>query len=230
MGQYENILNKKVETAAAAVSAVSVVSDVQDHQKSELEALRNSFEELKAFVHESIPKIEKLDKKMDDLEQYGRSNCLIVHGCKNAPKSGEYLENEKFACQILNEHLMPSPPLQIEDLDIAHPLPSKKGHAIIIKFLRRTQRNFIYSKKKLLKGTGMVITESLTKRRLQLLEAARTAFGRFSVWTMKGEVFVFYNNKKLHINDFADIDRIKLMLMLVLPGATLLKYDCLASL
>ena len=117
-------------------------------------------------------------KKIDDLEQYSRSNCLIIHKCKDVPKTGKYLECENYICHKLNDSLPLDSPLQINDIDIAHPLPSKKnvrGTPIIIKFLRRTQRNEIYAKKKALKGKGMVITESLTKRRWQLLEASQDA-------------------------------------------------------
>ena len=89
------------------------------------------------------------------------------------------------------------------------PFLQKKGTPIIVKFLRRYQRNEIYAKKRSLKNSGLVITESLTKRRLQLLEAARTAFDLHSTWTLKGEVYVFFNNKKLHINDFKDIAKFK---------------------
>ena len=155
-----------------------------------------------------VPKIEKLEKEADDQEQYSRSNCLIVHGIKNTSKRGEYLDNENFVCLELNKKLTLNPPIQVSDLDIAHPLPSKKGDAVIIKFLRRTQRNLFYSKKKQLKGTGVVITESLTKRRLKLLEAAKSAFGRYSAWTMKDDVYGFHNNKKHRINDFTDINKI----------------------
>ena len=56
----------------------------------------------------------------------------------------------------------------------------------------------------------MTITESLTKHHLKLLEAARAAFGQFSVWTMRGDVHVFHNNKKQVINEFTDISIIKL--------------------
>ena len=99
--------------------------------------------------------------------------------------------------------------LQVQDLDIAHPLPSKKGTPIIIKFLRKTQRNEVYRKKWLLKGTKMIITESLTKRRLQLLEKACTAFNNCPVWSWKNEVYLFHNNKKKLFNDFSDIPLIK---------------------
>ena len=99
-------------------------------------------------------------------------------------------------CNTLNEHLQLDSPLQANDLDIAHPLPSKKGTPIIVKFIRRTQKNEVHRKKRLLKGTKMIITESLTKRRLQLLEKARLEFKQCPVWSWKGEIFVFHNNKK----------------------------------
>ena len=108
----------------------------------------------------------------------------------------------------LNKKLTLNPPIKASDLDIAHPLPSRKGDAMIVKFLRRTQRNLIYSKKRQLKGSGVVITEFVTKRILKLLEAAKFAFGHFSAWSIKGDMYVFYNKKHL-VNDFVDINRIK---------------------
>ena len=96
----------------------------------------------------------------------------------------------------LNEHLQFDSRLQANDLDIAHPLPSRKGTLIIVKFIRRTQKMKYIEKKRLLKGTKMIITESLTKRRLQLLEKARSEFKQRPVWSWKGEIFVFHNNKK----------------------------------
>ena len=141
------------------------------------------------------------------MTRYSRSNCLIVHGVKNIPKWGEYFDNENFICSELNKKLTLNPSIQASDLDITHPLPSRKGDAMIVKFLRRTQKNLIYSKRQL-KGSGVIITESLTKRRLKLLEAAKSAFERFSAWSMKGDVHVFHNKKHL-VNDFVDINEIK---------------------
>ena len=37
------------------------------------------------------------EKSIDDLEQYGRSNCLIIHGAKDVPKEGSTL-NAKIFC------------------------------------------------------------------------------------------------------------------------------------
>ena len=145
--------------------AVPVFSGTKSQQELDLKMLREELEDLKTLVSTLVPKIEKI---ADDQEQYSRSNCLIVHGIKNTSKRGEYLDNENFVCFELNKKLTLNLPIQVSDLDIAHSLPSKKGDAMIIKFLRRTQRNLIYSKKRKLKGTEVVITESLTKVKLYL--------------------------------------------------------------
>ena len=101
--------------------------------------------------------LEQVEKKNDDLEQYSRSNCLIIHKCEDVPKTEKYLECENYICDKLNNSLPLDSPLQVNDIDIAHPLPSKKnvrGAPIIIKFLRQTQRNEIYAKRKHLKEKG----------------------------------------------------------------------------
>ena len=135
--------------------------------------------------------------------------ALLFMDVKKCLNQGSIWETENYICKTLNTHLSLDNPLQVKDLDVAHALSAKKGIPIIVKFFRRYQRNEIYAKKRSLKNGRLVITESLTKRRLQLLEAARTAFGLRSTWTLKGEVYVFFNNKKLHINDFKDIAKFK---------------------
>ena len=109
---------------------------------------------------------------------------------RGSSKSGEYLEHEKYVCGLLNLNLKLNPPLQVNDIDTAHPLPAKNNNcSVIVKFLRRSQRNYIFSQKRLLKGKQMIIIESLTKRRLQFLEAARDVFGWRSVWSFNGHVY-----------------------------------------
>ena len=206
---YENKVKNKNSDAAS--SAVSITGNTMEKQGEDLKHMQNNFNKIEQMVDSAIKRISAVEKRVDDLEQYGRSNCLIIHGCENVPdsKPGKTPETEKYVCNIINSNLKLESPLQVQDLDIAHPLPSKKGTPIIIKFLRKTQRNEVYRKKRLLKGTKMIITESLTKRRLQLLEKARTAFNNCPVWSWKGEVYVFHNNKKKLIDDFSDIPLIK---------------------
>ena len=185
---YENKVTNKNSDAAS--SAVSITGNTMEKQE-DLKHMQNNFNKIQQIIDSAVKQISAVEKRVDDLEQYGRSNCLIIHGHENVPdsKPGKTPETEKYVCNIININLQFESPLQVQDLDIAHPQSSKTGTPIIIKFLRKTQRNEVYPKKQLLKGTKMIITESLTKRRLQLLEKARTAFNNCPVWSWKGEVY-----------------------------------------
>ena len=98
------------------------------------------------------------------------------------------------------------------DIDICHTLPSKKGkNPIIIKFERRSMRNTIFHHKADLKSTSgpkYSIIESLTKRRLKILEEARKVFEFKNVWSIKGDIYCNFARRKYRIDDIDDIDKI----------------------
>ncbi|KAG5878128.1 hypothetical protein JTB14_017217 [Gonioctena quinquepunctata] len=53
----------------------------------------------------------------------------------------------------------------------------------------------IYSKKELLKGTGIIIREDLTKSRVELLDDTISKFGLKQVWTESGKIYLNTDNK-----------------------------------
>ena len=55
-------------------------------------------------------------------------------------------------------------------------------------------RHNIFKNKKLLKGKGVSITESLTKDRMAKLNEARETYGFRNVWTSDGKI-IFKNEK-----------------------------------
>ena len=59
---------------------------------------------------------------------------------------------------------------------------------VIIKFVRYNDRKKIFSSKKLLKDSGVPITESLTAFRMKKLNNARETFGFRNVWTVDGRI------------------------------------------
>ena len=111
--------------------------------------MKEALLKLQQMIDSTMKRLSAVEGRQDDLEQYSRSNCLVIHGCENVPKSkpGKYLEIENFVCDILNEYLQLYYSLQANDLDIAHPLPSKKGTPIIVKFICRTQKMKYIEKK-----------------------------------------------------------------------------------
>ena len=149
---------------------------------------------------------------MDDLEQYGRRNCLIVHGCSDQPVVGKYPVFESCVTNKLNSELDLEYQIRSTDIDICHVLPFRKGRPppIIIKFVRRSVRNLVFHNNKKLKKSleKLPITESLTKRRLLLVIEAKKAFGFNTVWTNNGIVYCFYKEKRQVLKDFGDTNKL----------------------
>ena len=171
---------------------------------------------VRSAVDEIAARLYANERRYDDLEQYSRSNCLILHGCRDLPpKDDNNKVTEECVICNLNSKLELSPPLTKQDIDICHRLPSKKGkNPVIIKFVRRTVRNEVFNCKSKMKSADsnsrLAITESLTKRRLVLVEEARRAFEFRNVWTMKGLVYCRFQGQRHYIDDFSDIPRIRL--------------------
>ena len=174
------------------------------NQLSQLNALRNSITFIEKKVASLKRSMQYLETKLDDLEQYSRSNCLVAHGT-GISSSNNYSVFVNNVVDKLNTALQMTEKLSPNDVDIAHFLPSagKKNNkesppkkTIIIKFVRRSIRNDVFFSKRKLAGTGMMITESLTKRRMQLLKEAQQEFGVENTWTVKGNVNVSIKKKK----------------------------------
>jgi len=91
--------------------------------------------------------ISNVESSIEDLDQYGRRNCLILHGLNNLSNANrnykEFLQN---ITGTINQHLHMN--LNPNCIDIAHPLPVSKNDKslVIIKFLRRSDKNAVYHK------------------------------------------------------------------------------------
>lgn len=71
---------------------------------------------------------------------------------------------------------------------------------MLVRLTHRWQRNIIYNNKKVLKGTGYVISEMLLREKLRLLKSVQNRVDKKLTWTWQGNVFVFVNNRRYHID------------------------------
>ena len=116
-----------------------------------------------------------------------RRNCLILTGVPEVEE--EYTDDivRDVAQKWLNVQL------DIRSIHFSHQLGSKTLHAkprpIIVKLCNYHDKEKMYQTKKNLKGTKIMIVESLTKRRLELLKHAKEAFGATHVWKLDGKIF-----------------------------------------
>ena len=215
--EYNNqYLSNSYNTKPTDSSVPASFSDATSAQGLLLDDLNKMVATLKISVEQLADQIYQNQRHLDDLEQYSRSNCLILHGCTNLPeKKASNLDFENFVLKTLNSRIKLSQPIINTDIDICHVLPSRKAkNPIIIKFVRRTVRNLVFANKSQLKAAKnsdpkLSLTESLTKRRFQLLAKSQEAFRFQNVWTLKGNIYCYFEGKRHYIDDFGDISKIR---------------------
>ena len=116
--------------------------------------LSTIIDSIKVEVGQLAEMVEKQEQYLDDLEQYEKSNCFILHG-NNIDHRISSIDVEKYVLNILNTRLNLPTSFSDSDIDICHPLSSKTNKKpIIIKFVRRSIRNMIYLHKKNLKTSN----------------------------------------------------------------------------
>ena len=82
-----------------------------------------------------------------------------------------------------------------------------KTRPIIAKFVSCRDRLVVFKSKKLIKESGFVITESLTKKRMLLLNEGTV--GSKNIWTSDGRLHAKFDDKLCIINKLSDLDRFK---------------------
>ena len=136
----------KSNTASSSASSPCFSGDLQGLQ---LKAIDEAIQRLEGIVDNLAKTMRKTEKDVDDLEQYSRRNCLVLHGTRNIPTQGTYVDFEKFVLNKLNSRLIIEYRIKPTDIDTCHILPSRNNRPalIIIKFVRRSIRDLVYGNK-----------------------------------------------------------------------------------
>src|SRR3989442_6432865 len=143
--------------------------------------------------------VTKTQKDNDNIEQYTRSDNILVHGIPFVDSNAEK-HLDKTVLDILNSNIT-SVNIQPEDISILHRVarPSASSSSatrpqpVVIKFTSRTVRNDVIRHRKELKGKSISITEQLTPLRALILKKANelvTAGKLLSAWSQDGRVLI----------------------------------------
>ena len=127
------------------------------------------------------------NNKADDQERYSRRNCLLIHGLTETKTE----DTDEMVLDVINNKL--NIEMSQISIDRSHRLGKRKGpgqkpRAIIVKFTRYKDRHHVFTNKKLLKGSGISVTESLTLKRMKHLRKAREQHGFVNVWALDGKI------------------------------------------
>ena len=190
--------DQKIADITTSASFIAASFETQKKTNEDLLARMVELERSQDFVTKSWKgELCTQAASIESAEQYSRRNCALLHGVKE----GEGENTDALVMATVKEHLAIS--LDERDFDRSHRLgaPRKDGRPrpIIVKFARYNTRATVLRAKKRFKGTSFLLTESLTKRRMEVLNEARKQFGNRNVWTSDGEIFTKMEGKTVNV-------------------------------
>lgn len=174
MATFEGDLEK---AGAATQTTTSLVADFASFKSFMLTALRSLQDQ-----------VDMLAQETDQLDMRGRRKILLVHGVAETQK-------EDTAAVVTGVMLnsLGVTGFSASDISRCHRMgrpSSKAARPIVVKFKDMGTRNKAWFSKKKLKGTGVTLSEFLTKRRHEVFVAARLRFGVKKCWTRDGFVYL----------------------------------------
>lgn len=180
--------------------------------KSSLETISEQFSKFRSdtllFVENLKRMVENNSKQIDNLENYSRRNCLLFHGIVETENENVDEVKDKILDEI---EKLKIPNWEAKDhlIDWCHRLGRQKSdehrnRPIIVRFVMYNSKREIWKFKKNLKGTKVMITESLSRIRLMVFKEARLTFGVPNTWTFDCNIFVRMKNGKVVKVQFMD--------------------------
>lgn len=166
--------------------------------KTYVERINNLEDQLKSAISEK-------DRVCDELEQYSRRNSLRIYGIPTT-------QNEKtddIVIKMCKEKL--GVDIDAFSIDRSHRLSGREGQykPLIVRFVSHNIKQLIYSNKKKLRGTKVIIREDLTSRRNGLLRSASNIFGQRNVWSIDGKIMVKNKSKIYKIMSTKDLNDVQ---------------------
>lgn len=191
----EALTSKKVSAAICDAIVANIIEKLSEKfnyydskiafLEEELNLLKNS-NTVPIQNNISCDEQKNLKQKIDQLQQSAKRNNIRLFGIRedkneNLLKRTNELFNNKLKIP-LNENDI------LSIYRVGQKINDKPRHVLVV-FRDDKIKNTIYNKKKLLKGSGVVMKEDLTGERLEIVKLASEKFGFKNVWTVNGTVF-----------------------------------------
>ena len=233
------LLDDRLQQTAIRVTAIEATNLEQDKRILDLEQslnvvterclaleskLDNTEKSMEKFSDSSIDKLQGQIKDnmslTNDVEQYSRRLNIRIHGLSSNDDDDDNPINTVISFLRNKLHV----DCELDDIEAAHPLPARPhtrpstaSHthptrsSFIVRFRRNQKRLEILLKRRLLKGSGLSISEDLTALNSQLLNRLNHDDRIQSAWSWNGHIYAVGKNtggKKFVIKPFSLIDGI----------------------
>lgn len=182
-------LNDKTFIVTLATAVAEIISGSFTEK---IDKLQTQVTDLNTKLEESRNVVLELQLKVDNLEQNSKVKQLRLYGLEES--NGEKLK-EKI-------HHTLGAKLKIDNLEIeaCHRIGQKnannrKPRPVRIFFNSVAARHQVFYKKKILKGSNMVVVEELTNYKYNLLQRSKEKVGKENAWSKNGKIYVAINGK-----------------------------------
>jgi len=224
IGALDQKFTTKIEYQNTELFNVNTRVDALEKQITEYQKENLS---LKDTIKVLVSRIDTLSTAQDDLDQYSRSDNLLVYGVPQPTDGSKEADVRQIVVDVLSQS-MPNVGLKREHISIAHrtssrrstyptALPSSASSSatvnrpppIIVRFNQREVRNSILVNRRQLKGKMISVSEQLTNRRTLLLKKANELVTNHRVnssWSHDGRILVKdKSNRIIVINSESDL-------------------------
>lgn len=174
--------------------------------------LASEFAAYRTFIVQALgslqQQVEKLAHTVDNLEMQGRRKILLLHGVAELPKE----DTAQVVADVVKQQLKMSD-FTVNQIKRCHRMgkasTSQKPRPILFKMQTLEDRDEIWFTKTKLKGSGVTLSEFLTKARHDVFIAARDKLGVTKCWTKAGRIFVLGPDGSRHqVSSFQDLSTI----------------------
>ncbi|CAG4939652.1 unnamed protein product [Colias eurytheme] len=175
--------------------------------------LRSEFAAFRSLVLDQLKSLQSqvdlLMKISDEQEMKSRRKFLLLHGVVEDKN-----EQPSSILSLLSKHLGITE-LMTDNISRCHRigvLKEDKPRPILIKFNDLGVKNSVWASKAKLKGSGITLSEFLTKRRHEIFMAARKRHGVSRCWTRGGQILVIAPDGSRHrVDCIDDVDAIPVL-------------------
>lgn len=196
MSDFEGELKKNPSSTSGSTD--SLVADYTSFKKFILDALGCLQQQLDALA-----------QGLDNLEMRGRRKMILLHGVTEQAKE----DTAQVVAEVVRCHLK-QVDFTVADIRRCHrmgrPTGASKPRPILCKLRDANVRDTVWFSKTKLKGTGITLSEFLTRTRHQLFMSAREKLGEPNCWTKQGHIYALGSDGTRHrVNSIGDLNKIE---------------------
>lgn len=173
----------------------------------EVKVVKGKTTRLEHNLNDHELRMRKLEKEMNDAEQYSRRWNLRVYKVPEVKGAETADDCAKKVAGIFSNQV--GVPITRVDIEVAHRAgkPGDKPRPILVRFFDRKKRDEVLANRKKLKGKGIAIDEDLTWQNYQLSKRASQSSATMSVWSSGGKILAkLKNNVTVRLSIHSNLD------------------------